>query len=97
MGAGLKGDFTQTDNMTRLPTKTIKGFKCAAFSPDGSHALVVGEHGAVLKFDPVSGHFIPLTSGATKNLEAVAFSPDGKEAIIVGEGGTILKYTPPVQ
>lgn len=62
----------------------------AAWKPDGSYALIVGDGGTVLKYNGTS--VVPLSSGSTSDLHGVAWKPDGSCALIVGHDYAILKY-----
>lgn len=62
----------------------------AAWRPDGAHALVAGNRGAVLRFD--GQRFDPIACDATHNLRGVAWSPDAARALLVGNRGAVLMY-----
>ncbi|MGQ9582458.1 MAG: Ig-like domain-containing protein [Thermoplasmatota archaeon] len=64
----------------------------AAWRPDGSYALVVGDGGAVLKFMPQANTFQVIPSGTVANLHTVSWRPDGLFALITGEGGVMLRF-----
>jgi len=62
----------------------------AAWSPDGSQALLAGESGAVFLFD---GHATrALRSSVTVTLRDVEWSPSGDLALLAGDRGTLLLY-----
>ena len=66
-----------------------------AWSPDGTTALLVGNRGAVLRYDGATVE--ELASPTVENLRRVAWRPDGAFALIVGNGGTVLRFDPPGQ
>src|SRR5690606_20961195 len=62
----------------------------AAWSADGSAALLVGNRGLVLR---LRGESIEEVSApTTENLRRVAWHPSGAYALVVGNGGTVLRY-----
>ena len=78
----------------------------AAWKPDGSSCLLVGNRGSAVLYDPSAalrtgpsaslrtrGHAFSVVDTKTKhNLRGVAFSPDGKQALLVGNRGAVLHY-----
>jgi WD40 repeat protein len=63
----------------------------AAWAPDGSSALVIGNRGEVLRFTPPSS-IEHLVSGVMHNLRGASWSPDGSRAIIAGNRGCVLVF-----
>ena len=76
-----------------IDTGTKQNLRGAAFSPDGSHALLVGNRGLVLHYDGLSMR--TLAAPTNENLRRAAFAPDGSCALIVGNSGTVLHYEGP--
>ncbi len=78
----------------------------AAWKPDGSSCLLVGNRGSAVLYDPSSslrtgpsasrragGQAFSVVDTKTKhNLRGVAFSPDGSQALLVGNRGAVLHY-----
>jgi WD40 repeat protein len=62
----------------------------AAWRPDGSEALIVGNNGTILAFSGDRKSVRNVSSPVKANLRGVDFSPDGRLAVIVGNAGTIL-------
>jgi hypothetical protein len=83
---GLKPAFE------RRSASTVENLRGAAWSPDGSLALLCGNRGCVLLGD--GERFEPLHSGVVENLRRVAWAPDGSCALIVGNGGAVLRFDP---
>jgi hypothetical protein len=73
-----------------IDAPTDRALRWAAWQPDGSRALVAGNHGTALSFD--RERFEALDSGATYNLRGVAWSPDGERALLAGNRGAVLLY-----
>ncbi len=72
----------------------------AAWKPDGSSCLLVGNRGSAVLYDPsaslrAGGHaFVTVDTKTKHNLRGVAFSPDGSQALLVGNRGAVLLYDP---
>ena len=64
----------------------------AAWKPDGSSCLLVGNRGSAVLYD--GQRFVPVDTKTKHNLRGVAFSPDGKQALLVGNRGAVLLYDP---
>ncbi|MEM4728500.1 MAG: Ig-like domain-containing protein [Thermoplasmata archaeon] len=64
----------------------------AAWRPDGTYALIVGEMGSVLKYLPKANEFQVIPSGTTVNLNSVSWRPDGSFALITGQSGVMLRF-----
>jgi hypothetical protein len=88
-GAVLRWDGARHE---AVPTGTKHNLRGAAFSPDGAKALLVGNRGAALLLDCVTGKTSSLDAPTNENLRRAAFSPDGSLALIVGNAGTVLRY-----
>lgn len=78
------------DVITSIDTDANVILHDAAWKPDGSYALVVGDKGTVLKYNGTG--VLPLSSGNTSDLYGVAWKPDESYALIVGHDSAILKY-----
>lgn len=73
-----------------LDVPDARALRWAAWRPGASGALVVGNRGAVLRFD--GERFAVLASGVQHNLRGVAWSPDGQHALLAGNRGALLLY-----
>lgn len=73
---------TPPATFTRLNSGTGESLNDVAWNPDGSFALVVGEHGTLLKYDGAS--FTNIDTGTTFTLLSASWSPDGSKALITG-------------
>ena len=73
-----------------LDAPTPRPLRWAAWRPDGAHALLAGNRGAILRFD--GARFEAVDSGAQHNLRGVAWAPDGSRALLVGNRGAVLLY-----
>ena len=73
-----------------LETGGTRPLRWAAWRPDGSLALLVGNRGTALLFD--GSRFTPIPTGTTQNLRGVGWSPDGTTALLVGNRGAVLRY-----
>src|SRR4051812_16490563 len=60
----------------------------AAWLPDSSAALAVGNGGSALLFDGQRLH--ALSTGSRQNLRGAAWSPDGMTALLVGNRGAVF-------
>ena len=74
-----------------IATSTRQNLRGAAWSPDGTTALLAGNRGAVLRLEGDAVVDISLPH-VTENLRRVAWHPDGAWALIVGNGGSVLRY-----
>ena len=80
-----------------LDAPAARPLRWAAWRPDGAHALIVGNRGQVLRFDPpaadgAAARFDVLATESAHNLRGVAWSPDGARALLVGNRGAVLLY-----
>src|SRR3990172_3365877 len=72
---------------------STRPLRWAAWHPDGSWCLLVGNGGTALRYDPstplrASGKRVePIETGVKHNLRGAAFSPDGEQALLVGNQG----------
>ena len=99
------------DSSAGGPLELLKGgidrpLRWAAWRPDGSSCLLVGNRGSAVLYDPAVSlragpsaslrtggqAFSPLDTKTKHNLRGVAFSPDGKQALLVGNRGAVLLY-----
>ena len=66
----------------------------AAWHPDGSWCLLVGNGGSAVRYHPstTGGRLEPIETGTKRNLRGAAFSPDGGQALLVGNRGAVLLY-----
>ena len=62
----------------------------AAWRPDGSSCLLVGNRGSAVLYD--GQRFSAVDTKTKHNLRGVAFSPDGNQALLVGNRGAVLLY-----
>ncbi len=74
-----------------LPTPGTRPLRYAAWRPDGTSALLIGNRGEVLRFSPPSS-FERLSSSVAHNLRGAALAPDGSRALLVGNRGAVLVY-----
>ena len=63
----------------------------AAWRPDGTSALLVGNRGELLRFTPPAS-FERLDAAVAHNLRGVAWSPDASRALLVGNRGAVLVF-----
>ena len=72
-----------------LDWQTRRTLRWAAWRPDGSSALLVGNAGSALLWDGGS-RLDALTTGSKQNLRGAAWSPDGHSALLVGNRGSVI-------
>lgn len=77
-----------------IATGTKQNLRGAAFSPDGSEALLAGNRGLVLRYAVADGSVRQLAAPTSENLRRVAWHPAGEFALIAGNAGTVLRYDP---
>jgi hypothetical protein len=82
-----------TSDWARLSTRTLRPIRAGARSPDGTHLLLVGQGGTVLRYDLAGNGLASLTSPVSVDFSSVAFAVDGT-ALIVGDAGVVLQYVP---
>ncbi len=86
------------DRLTGIDTGIERPLRWAAWRPDGSWCLLVGNGGTAVRYDPSTQlraggqRFEPVATGTKRNLRGIAFSPDGRQALLVGNQGTVLIY-----
>ena len=84
--------------LTAVDTGVARPLRWAAWHPDGSWCLLVGNGGVALRYEPSTnrkaggGRFQPIATGTKHNLRGVAFSSDGRRALLVGNRGAVLLY-----
>ncbi len=84
------------DRLAGIDLPPTKPLRWAAWHPEGSWCLLVGNGGAALRCDPsaplrAGGKRVePIDSGTKHNLRGAAFSPDGSRALICGNRGALL-------
>jgi hypothetical protein len=84
-GAGASG------SLTPIALDMERPVRWAAWRPDGSACLLVGNRGTAVIYDPSGGQALTTISTNTKhNLRGAAFSPDGSQALLVGNRGAVL-------
>ena len=66
--------------------------RVASWKPDGSFALIVGDHASLVKYDGTSLTIIPTGIATTVNFLSISWRPDGSYALVGGSGGVLLKY-----
>ncbi len=88
------------ERLYALEARAAKPLRWAAWHPDGSWCLLVGNGGTAVRYDPStslragprSGRVDALPTGTRHNLRGAAFSPDGTAALLAGNSGTLLLY-----
>ncbi len=91
-------DATATGPLELLHDGSDRPLRWAAWKPDGSSCLLVGNRGSVVLFDPSASPrtgvqtFSVVDTNTKHNLRGVAFSPDGTQALLVGNRGAVLLY-----
>jgi hypothetical protein len=63
-----------------------------SWKPDGTYALIVGDHAVLIKYDGTSLTTIPTAIATTVNFLSISWRPDGSYALVGGSGGILLKY-----
>lgn len=71
-----------------LDWQTRRTLRWAAWRPDGSVALLVGNGGAATLWD--GARLETLATGSKQNLRGAAWSPDGRTALLVGNRGAVI-------
>ncbi|HVH14976.1 MAG TPA: hypothetical protein VNA15_04580, partial [Candidatus Angelobacter sp.] len=66
--------------------------RAVLWKPDGSYALIVGDHAVLIKYDGTSLTTIPTGIATTVNFLSISWRPDGSYALVGGSGGVLLKY-----
>lgn len=83
--------YHHTDgHFERVETGQGRPLRWAAWQPGGTAALLVGNRGAVLRYE--NGYFRSLPAGTVQNLRGVSWAADGTTALLVGNRGTVLVY-----
>jgi len=85
-GTGLYGDSP------RELTEHLGPVLCAAFSPDGRHALTGGEDRALCLWDMNDARQLRRLSGHDDAVVAVAFAPDCRHAVSSGRDRAVLLW-----
>ncbi len=84
------------ERLAPVETGAAKPLRWAAWSPDGSSCLLVGNGGTAVRFVPSpktgGGQFEQVDTATRHNLRGVAFSPDGNQALFVGNQGAVFLY-----
>ncbi|MCH7838123.1 MAG: hypothetical protein IIC26_06395 [Chloroflexi bacterium] len=88
------------ERLTAVDTGAVRPLRWAAWQPDGSWCLLVGNGGGALRYDPSATlragssttRFEPITTDTKHNLRGVAISPDGRRALLVGNRGAVFLY-----
>ena len=86
------------ERLTAVDTGVGRPLRWAAWHPDGSWCLLVGNGGTALRYDPSTTpraggqRFQPIATGTKHNLRGAAFSPDGRRALLVGNQGAVFLY-----
>src|SRR3990170_2971908 len=81
------------DRLTVLDSPLARPLRWAAWQPDGSWCLLVGNGGTAVRYAS-NGRFEPIATGTKHNLRGAAFSPDGAQALLVGNRGAVLLLDP---
>ncbi len=66
--------------------------RAVSWKPDGSYALIIGDHAVLIKYDGTSLTTIPTGIATTVNFLSISWRPDGSYALVGGSGGILLKY-----
>ena len=66
--------------------------RAVSWKPDGSYALIIGDHAVLIKYDGTSFTTIPTGIATTVNFLSVSWRPDGSYALVGGSGGILVKY-----
>jgi hypothetical protein len=66
--------------------------RAVSWKPDGSYALIVGDHAVLIKYDGTSLTTIPTGIATTVNFLSISWRPDGSYALVGGSGGILVKY-----
>ena len=82
------------ERLATIDTGVERPLRWAAWQPDGSWCLIVGNGGTALRYDPSAARksFEPIVTGTKHNLRGVAFSPDGRQALLLGNRGAVFLY-----
>ncbi len=88
------------ERLTAVDTGVVRPLRWAAWQPDGSWCLLVGNGGGALRYNPSTAlragpsatRFEPIATDTKHNLRGVAFSPDGRRALLVGNRGAVFLY-----
>jgi hypothetical protein len=70
------------ESIEELPVPTSENLRRVAWHPSGDFALVVGNAGVALRYEPEPGLLQPLPGDRAHTLRSVAFRPDGAYALI---------------
>jgi hypothetical protein len=76
------------EELRPLDWQPKRALRWAAWLPDGSAALLIGNAGSALLFD--GNGLDGLSTGSRQNLRGAAWSPDGSMALLVGNRGAVL-------
>jgi WD40 repeat protein len=82
----------ENERLHAVEARAAKPLRWAAWHPDGSWCLLVGNGGTAVRYEPTSGRIDPVPTGTRHNLRGAAFSPDGRQALLAGNSGTLLLY-----
>jgi hypothetical protein len=66
--------------------------RAVSWKPDGSYALIIGDHAVFIKYDGTSLTTISTGIATTVNFLSIAWRPDGSYALVGGSGGILVKY-----
>lgn len=94
------------ERLAPIDSGADRPLRWAAWRPDGSSCLLVGNRGTAVRYEPsaargagpsgsrrqAGGRFQSIDTGTRHNLRGAAFSPDGNEALLVGNQGAVLLY-----
>jgi hypothetical protein len=75
-----------------LDLRAAKPLRWAAWHPDASWCLLVGNGGAALRYELSSERAEAISTGVRHNLRGAAFSPDGTRALLAGNRGALLLW-----
>jgi hypothetical protein len=81
--------FTE-DRLSAIDLPASKPLRWAAWHPDGSWCLLVGNGGAALRYN--GQRIEAINTGTKHNLRGAAFSPDGSRALLAGNRGALFLF-----
>jgi hypothetical protein len=79
------------DKLSPVELRAQRPLRWAAWHPDDSWCLLVGNGGTAVRFEPSSQRLDAIDTKTKRNLRGAAFSPNG-EALLVGNQGAVLHF-----
>lgn len=83
-------DAAEGPPLTPVEADVDRPLRWAAWRPDGSACLLVGNRGSAVLYDGQG--FTAVDTHTKHNLRGAAFSPDGAQALLAGNRGAVLLY-----